>query len=166
MTAQEHNKTLGITHLVYGSLHLLVLMAVFVFFLFILLTPLRDYESAGYFVVFGLILSAFGLLFTLPSLVAGYALLKQKSWARTAAIVAGILAKPFFPYGTALCVYTLWFMFCNKGKTFYENNAGGRSPETFGALPGMPGAGNWAAGTSQQQRERAYVPPPNMPDWR
>lgn len=166
MTPQDHNRTLGITHLVYGGFHLLVMlfMAFLFFIVFAVPQSLREDESA--FIFMALLMLVIGLVFTLPSIIAGYALLKQKSWARTAAIVAGILATPSFPYGTALGVYTLWFMFGSEGKDFYKNNLGAWHGNKFGALPGVPAGNTWATGNMHKQPEREYVPPPQMPDWR
>src|SRR5262245_2540251 len=90
-------------------------------------------------------------LMTVPSLVAGYALLKRKSWARTAAIIGAVTAAMSFPTGTAVCVYTFWFLFSEPGKLLYDR------PQN--ALPrlqvGLP-----------RQRENQYLPPPTPPDWR
>src|SRR4051812_39905399 len=75
--------------------------------------------------IFGLV---FGLMFifylaiTLPSFVAGYALLKRRSWAKTASIIAAIIESMGFPFGTALCVYSLWFCFGDAGRSLYDNS--------------------------------------------
>jgi hypothetical protein len=169
MTSTDHNKTLGIFHLVYGSLHMLALLMFLGFFAFVSAIPGPGPREAAAFNIMMLFITVFGLLFTLPSLIAGYGLLKQKSWARTAAIVAGILACPGFPYGTALGVYTLWFMFGDEGKNFYANRMTAWPPYQVGALPNAANAGQqWAANhpPQQQGREREYVPPPQMPNWR
>jgi hypothetical protein len=46
----------------------------------------------------------------IPSLIAGIALLKQKGWARTLAIILAVLALSSFPIGTAAGIYTLWVL--------------------------------------------------------
>lgn len=46
----------------------------------------------------------------IPSLIAGIGLLKQKSWARTLAIIVAIVALAGFPLGTAAGIYTLWVL--------------------------------------------------------
>lgn len=166
MTSQDHNKTLGITHLAYGGFHLLLMAFISLFFLLVLSAPHRGRVDDGFFAIFMLAIVAFSLLFTLPSLIAGYALLKRKTWARTAAIIAGVLASPSFPYGTALGVYTFWFMFSNEGKDFYANHAGAWPSSQIGALPGAPAAAHWPTGGPHVAREREYVPPPQMPNWR
>ena len=166
MTPKDHNKTLGVTHLAYGAFHLLLLLVFAAFFAFVSAIPGPSHAEATAFTVMMLFMMVVGLLFTLPSLIAGYGLLKQKSWARTAAIVAGILACPGFPYGTALGVYTLWFMFGDEGRNFYANRINAWPPAQVGALPGASDAGQWAANRPPQEREREYVPPPQMPNWR
>jgi hypothetical protein len=50
------------------------------------------------------------LLLALPSLLAGYGLLKGKSWGRFLAIVVGILGIFNFPVGTLIGAYTLWVL--------------------------------------------------------
>jgi hypothetical protein len=165
MTPQDHNKALGISHLAYGGFHLLVLSFIS-FFFFVVAANSRGFRGdESFFTIMMLFMIAVGLIFSLPSLIAGYALLKRKTWARTAAIVAGILATPSFPYGTALGVYTLWFLFGNEGKDFYANLASWSSYQP-GALPGAGVGGNWAADAQRKEREREYAPPPRMPDWR
>ncbi len=89
-----------------------------------------------------------------PSIVAGYALLKQRRWAKTAAIIAGVLAAMQFPIGTAVCVYTFWFLFSEPGKVLYEK-------PTY-ALPPPPPVWN---NQSQMRSEDQHLPR-TPPDWR
>jgi hypothetical protein len=58
----------------------------------------------------------------IPSLIAGYGLLKQKRWAKTAAIVAGVFAAAQMPLGTAIAVYTFWFTFGEPGRLLYDQS--------------------------------------------
>jgi hypothetical protein len=99
-------------------------------------------------------------LFTLPSFVAGYGLLKRKKWAKVWAIISAVLAGGQFPMGTAVTVYTFWFLFSDPGKQLFEQNSY--------ALP--PGRQTWANQQfdydAQRQREGQYTPPPPPPDWR
>ena len=98
--------------------------------------------------------------FTLPSFVAGYGLLKRKKWAKVWAIIAAVLAGGQFPMGTAVTVYTFWFLFSEPGKQMFERNNY--------ALP--PGRQTWANEQwdydAQRQREGQYTPPAPPPDWR
>ena len=102
------------------------------------------------------ILGMYGIM-TAPSFVAAYGLLKGRKWARTAAIIGGVTAAMNFPIGTAICVYTFWFLFSEPGKAMFEQ-------QRF-ALP--PGRETWATGDVSQSKQRAeYAPPPTPPDWR
>jgi hypothetical protein len=106
-------------------------------------------------VFFAILFVVITLFHTTPSFLAGYALLKRKRWAKTMGIIAAIVAGMSFPVGSALCVYTLWFLFGESGKFLYHKAAY--------ALP--PGDASWAR-TPSHEPERAYLPPSAPPDWR
>jgi hypothetical protein len=91
-------------------------------------------------------------------------MLKRKEWARTASIIASVLAAISFPFGTALCVYSLWFVF-GEGKDFYTQQYA-RAPHQRGALPNTSTFGWDAQSASQQTRQGEYAPPPQPPNWR
>ncbi len=54
------------------------------------------------------------------NIIAGFGLLKYKSWARILAIILGIINLFAFPIGTALGIYTLWAMFNQETKQLFE----------------------------------------------
>jgi hypothetical protein len=95
-------------------------------------------------------------LMTIPSFVAGYALLKHKSWARTAALIGSVTALTNFPIGAAVCAYTFWFLFSESGKAIFEKRNY--------MLP--PGRQSWAYDVQNNQAQTTYTPPPTPPDWR
>jgi hypothetical protein len=76
------------------------------------------------------------LLIGTLDLIAGYGLFKRKLWGRMAGIIAAIPSLLGFPIGTALGVYTLWFMTSEKGKNYYLSGG-----------------------------EEAYLPPPPPQNW-
>jgi ABC-type polysaccharide/polyol phosphate export permease len=78
--------------------------------------PAPPMEFFGFFFAFMFI---FQLIFTAPSFIAAYALLKKKSWARITSIIAGVLSAMSVPVGTAACVYAFWFFFGDNWKTVY-----------------------------------------------
>ena len=120
MTPQEHNKALGICHLVYGGLHTLMLLAmVMIFWGFARIVPPGG-PPPEFFLLIGMVMLVFNLIFTFPSFVAGYALLKRKPWARTASLIAAVLEAMSVPIGTAVCIYSFWFMLSEPGKRLYE----------------------------------------------
>lgn len=156
MTPQEHNKFVGTAHIVYASFYLL-LGVVFAIFFAVMFTSFPEPGRAGTPAVFGIFFALIFFVFygvlTVPSLIAGIALLKQKSWAKTASIIAAVLAGMQFPIGTAVCIYSFWFLFSEPGKVLYER------PQ----LP-PPAPPNWGQ-TATTQCETNYIPR-TPPDWR
>ena len=168
MTAERHNKILGTLHLVYGGFTALMMLAMSVFFYFMFRAignsptnpgepPLALFMGIMAFVLI------FWLLLIIPSFIAGYGLLKRKPWARTAGIIASILAVINFPHGTALGVYSLWFLFGEHGQRFYDK--AGLQSGVYGSLYGTPPPPpvDWNTPAQTQSRQRDHLPPP---DWR
>jgi hypothetical protein len=54
-------------------------------------------------------------LFSVPSLFAGYGLLKLRPWARTLTIVLAIFELIRFPFGTIVGIYSLWVLLSSEG---------------------------------------------------
>lgn len=168
MTPEDHNRTLGILHLIYGGFMTLMMLAVTVFYGFIiaLLTSSRELPPdfpVGFLVAFMGLFVGIYLLFGVASLVAGYGMLKRKSWARLMSIISAVVASMNVPFGTALCVYTLWFVF-GEGRQVYEPAAFRPAPR--GALdpPATDFDEAWYAQEARRrQQDVAYAPPP---DWR
>ncbi|MEO6655623.1 MAG: hypothetical protein ABIO36_06030 [Pyrinomonadaceae bacterium] len=63
------------------------------------------------------------VLSSIPKIVAGYGLRKDKPWARTWAIIASIMACMSFPFGTAIGVFGLVFLFSEAGKQYFDSAA-------------------------------------------
>ncbi|HEY0079076.1 MAG TPA: hypothetical protein VGB73_10550 [Pyrinomonadaceae bacterium] len=179
MTPQDHNKALGIMHLIYGGFHTLVFLMVVVLYLFmagILGAALSNAPPGdappefvfGILLVVMLILLLIYALLAVPGLLAGYALLKRKSWAKTAGIVASVVSALSFPFGTALAVYSFWFFF-GEGKRFYDSDeyyASARRGQLHDAYD-FQGTYGWETRSDRaSDREAAYVPPRQPPDWR
>lgn len=161
MTPTGHNRTLGLLHLLYG-VFCIALMIVVTAMVSGTIDALAAGRASGeavpvatfaFLIVGGIFLS---LVLITPSFITGYALLKRKQWARKIGIVAGVLAGLTFPFGTALCVYTLWFMFGEKGKFLYHKAAYALPPppEARGRLKKL------------MRASEPYVPPATPPDWR
>ena len=176
MTLEEHNKTLGILHIVYAALHTLLMLGVFGFMLFFFRmagAELRNQPGAppeALMLVFVLLGAVFALIFTVPSYVAGYAMLKRKPWARVASLVAAVIEVMNVPFGTALGVYALWFLF-GKGQALYAGDAltPGRQQQPSLNEPRRAADSEWFRGARPGQasdggREYAASGPP--PDWR
>ena len=101
-------------------------------------------------------------LFALPSIIAGYALLKKKSWARIASIVAGVIAGMNMPIGTAACVYALWFFYSENWKEVYPEVSAPRFEERKQIPYGVE---SQRAAYAEEERQPKFDPH-HPPDWR
>ena len=110
---------------------------------------------AFFFVFMWVIFAVMTVLMVVPSLVAGYGLKKRRRWARTMGIVAGVLAATSAPIGTAVCIYTFWFLFSEPGKILYDN------PQRM-----LPHERDVPWTRQSEMKEERYVAPPSPPDWR
>jgi len=159
MTPEQHNKYLGFAHLAYAGLH--TLMGVFISVLMIVMfstlpnSPRGNPPPPGFFIAMACFMLVFTVGVSIPSMIAAYALLKRKRWAKIAAIIAGAFAAMQVPVGTAVCVYTFWFLFSEPGRLLYDQPAKSLPPES---------AQDWAR--TNQQKTHEYFPPAAPPDWR
>ena len=111
---EQHVKIIGILHVVLGGMG--VLAAVAVLFLFGGLAGLvGSVDHTGDAAVAVPVLGGIGgilcivlLVFSLPSLVGGIALLMMAPWARIFMIVVSVLYLLHVPIGTALGIYGVW----------------------------------------------------------
>ncbi len=140
MTAQDHNKLLGILHLVQSGLQIVggIMVAVIYGLLGAAFTANAHRQEERFmgelFVVLALIITPIILILGGINLIAGYKMLKEKSGARTWGIVASIICLIGFPLGTALGIYGLWFLFGDQGKSYYL----GASPQNRQMFPPPP----------------------------
>jgi hypothetical protein len=157
MTSTDHNKIIGILHLVYGGLSVLMMILTGAFLVGVFGFAMADDPKGppgafiGFMIAFMFIMY---VVLAIPSFLAGYALLKRRKTAKVLGIIAGVVAAMSFPFGTALCVYTLWFLFGEHGREIYEKPA-------YSLPPAPP-----VFTTARAEREYQYVPPRRPPDWR
>jgi hypothetical protein len=68
-------------------------------------------------------IGGFFMVGAIAGALAGWGLLDRRPWARTLAIVLGVLALFDFPLGTALGVYTLWVLASSNAEMDYRTIA-------------------------------------------
>lgn len=157
-------------HLIFGGFFTLVSLMVLVFFGFfagfLTVAVANDPEAppAAFFWVLALFFFMIYFVMSLPSLITGYAMLKRKPWARIAGIVAGIVAGFSFPFGTALCIYSLWYFFGDAGKAFEQGLAAAPWHGSLGQ--GRPSGDYPQTFGHERDPQPAYRPPAQPPDWR
>ena len=171
MTPQDHNKVIGIMHLIWGGFNALTMLIVVPIILMMLEAMRRDPGSppdvAVMLAVVGGVMMVFAFLFSVLPLLAGYAMLRRKTWARVMGFIAASVEAISMPFGTALCVYTIWFLL-GPGEHFYRAGGGNMAGSVWNAPP-LRDAGtfDWDAQRARQAgRQNEYVPPPQPPDWR
>ena len=160
MTPLEHNKYVGMAQWAYAGFHLLMLVAVIVIEVYMLQNIYsRSQEMGGpsmppYLALVFVFAAVFSAAMVIPSIVAGYALLRRRRWAKVAGIVGGVVAAPSFPIGTSVAVYTFWFLFGDASKQVY--NVKKRE------LPPLPPS-EWQASNSSSVDDGwvSYTPPPD-----
>jgi hypothetical protein len=118
MSPRDHNKTLVV---IYGFLGALLTIAALVELVRIItlekeLERLRSDSLLQVLITVALILTIF-------IVVTAYGLLKRRRWARIPALILSALFVWLFPLGTALAVYTWWFMHSEGGKHLYSRSA-------------------------------------------
>ena len=125
MTPDQHNKYVGIAHLSYAGFQLLMFIVAGVFIALVLsdVDAQAGRDTMPWFVV---IVIAFAFLVNIvvmiPPIIAGYALLKRRPWAKVAGVVGGAVGILNFPVGWALAAYTFWFLFSDAGKQIYDKD--------------------------------------------
>lgn len=134
MDIQSHKRTLGIIHIVYGSL--IAVAFIFIGSLITLVFPFIADEIAQdvgndadeiLLMVSSIIRIVFILLLifsALPSIIAGIGLLQKKNWGVVIALIAGCISIFSFPFGTAVGVYSIY--------VFVENNRHNKNEQDQG----------------------------------
>jgi len=164
MTSEDHNRYIAYSFLAYTGFQLLMLLLMCAWFYFIFAgfptIPGDPGPPMAFFGVFFGIMAIFQLIFTAPAAIAGYAVLKRKPWARLAAIVAGVVSAMSVPFGTAACVYAMWFFFGDQWKEVYGGQA---EPRPYSNLS-LNDAADWQPADDERVRDSQYEPKPG--DWR
>lgn len=80
----------------------------------------RNQEAVLVVLVISLVISALVIIFSIPGIIGGWALLKMKPWGRILALVMGFLSLIEIPLGTALGVYTIWALMNDETIKLFE----------------------------------------------
>lgn len=152
MSGKEQARLLGLLFWVYTAFQVVVVGLILILYFFVIgvvfsTTPRHSNEPPPELilgVIFVVLLVSFGMmvLFTIPKLVAGYGLRKEKGWARIWAIIACCMAIMSFPLGTALGVWGLMFLCGDEGKRYFEGPEYGRLDSAY-SMRNAPVPDSW-----------------------
>ena len=115
---EKHVTVLGWLHI--GLNLFMLFIGLVVFFILIgagLLSA--DGEAMSILAVVGTVVLGIMVVISIPGIIAGWGLLKRKSWARILALVIGVLSLMNIPFGTILGVYTLWALLLHEDASEY-----------------------------------------------
>jgi p-aminobenzoyl-glutamate transporter AbgT len=112
---KDHINTLGILFVVYNGLGVLAAVICYVVIAGIgMLTG--DTDAMVVTTTVASILAFIILLFSVPGIIGGIALLKHKNWSRILVLVLGFLNLINIPLGTILGAYTIWVLMNDEAK--------------------------------------------------
>jgi len=123
---ESHIKTLGMLHIVFGGLGILLAVGLLVLFGGIAgLVGASDHTGDGQIAIpiigsIGMIVFVVILALSLPGVIAGVGLLQFQPWARFLTIVLSVLDLIHVPFGTALGVYGLWVLLSQDAERIFR----------------------------------------------
>jgi len=118
---ESHIKVIGLINIVFGILGFMAAGIVFIAvagggFLS------GDPKAMTITSIVAVSLSSIISIFSIPEIVAGWALLKMKSWGRILGIVIAILDLINIPIGTAFGIYALWVLLNEETEKIFKQH--------------------------------------------
>jgi hypothetical protein len=111
---QRHLGTLGILWMVMGGLFLIPALGLMIFGGSVRFVVHNSEPWAGIFPLFAYLAGSTMTILAAGGICVGLGLRERRSWARTTAIILGVLALFHPPFGTALGIYTLWVLLADE----------------------------------------------------
>ena len=151
MTGEEHNKTLATLYFVYGAIHGLTLVGLFLLVFAVqtstsglnLISPFWMKLSVAVFIFLILIVG-------LVPLLVGYGFKKRRTWVKPLGWALAIISMVNIPIGTALGIYTIKFFRSEGGTRIYGGKASTATDgELHDAMSGTKPLMNWAKRVKQ-----------------
>lgn len=133
MNAHDKSRLLGLFFWIYTAFNLLLVAGIAILYIAIFgvvfsQVPQKAGDPPPELIMTILVVAftfalIFTVLFSVPKIIAGYGLRKEKPWARTWALVASVMACMSFPFGTAIGVFGLIFLLSEEGKMYFDSPA-------------------------------------------
>ena len=117
---ERHLRTLGVLWMVIGGLFLIPATGLMVFGSGLHLMLHEREPWPGFFQLLLYVAGSSLVILAAGGVCVGLGLMQRAPWARTAAIVLGVLALFHPPFGTALGVYSLWVLLADEGGDEYR----------------------------------------------
>jgi hypothetical protein len=107
-TYKTHQKILGAMLIAYSVMAIIAGVSLLVAIDFIKLFIFED-NIIGFVTVFSRIVGFTMLGVSIPGCIAGAGMIMEKGWAKTFSLIMGLFYLWFFPIGTILGAYAIWF---------------------------------------------------------
>ena len=121
----SHIKIVGLINIVFGVLGL---MAAGIVFIAVAGGGILSGDADAIMItsIVAVSVSSIIVIFSIPEIIAGWGLLKMKSWGRILGIVIAILNLINIPIGTAFGIYAIWVLMNEETEEiFQQHQAGG-----------------------------------------
>ena len=128
---ETHIKVVGLINIVFG---ILGLMAAGIVFIAVAGGGLLSGDEEAILItsIVATSVSSIIAIFSIPEIIAGWGILKMKSWGRILGIVIGVLDLLAFPIGTAFGVYSLWVLLNEETEQIFKQQQTGDLVEEEG----------------------------------
>ena len=124
MDMKGHIKAVGIINIVFGVLGLIVAGSLFLIIAGAGIIS-GDPEAMTITSIVAVALSSLIAVLSIPELIAGYGILKFKSWGRILGIIIAILNLLNIPIGTAFGIYALWVLLNEETEQIFKQEQPG-----------------------------------------
>ena len=115
---EQHVTILGVLNIAWAAVEIMVAMIIFVAVAGGGMLS-GDIEVMTITTTVGFIIAFIFLVFAVPGLIGGIALLKHREWGRILTLVTGFLKMPIIPLGTMLGIYTIWVLLNEDAKKIF-----------------------------------------------
>jgi hypothetical protein len=119
---RKHVTVLGVLHIAFGSIFLMIAAIVFVSVLGGGLIS-QDRDAITVTMIVATVVAGGFTIVSLPGIIAGVGLLKFKNWARILVLVIAVLNLFNLPFGTALSVYCFWVLLNGDAAELFDEEA-------------------------------------------
>ncbi len=119
-----HIKVIGLINIVFGILGLIVAGIIFIAVAGGGLLS-GDEEAILITSIVAISVSSVIAIFSIPEIIAGWGILKMKSWGRILGIVIAVLDLLAFPIGTAFGIYGLWVLLNEETEHIFKQRRPG-----------------------------------------
>lgn len=121
---EQHITILGVLHIAYGAIGLLVAMIIFMLLVGAGMLS-GDAEAMAITGLVGTSIATLLFIPSLPGLIGGLGIFKYRQWARVTLLVVGFVNLLIVPFGTILGIYTIWVLMNIEVKDMFDSGAAG-----------------------------------------